>query len=258
MIGHPTQTLEDVDAIADLAHQVLRIGRSHVGGKAKVRVGVSTLVPKPHTPFQWVPVADEAALNEQIARLQQRLRGRGLEFSWNGPQETLIEAFLTRGDRRLSEVIERAWELGAKFDGWQEESNFEAWMQAFAEAGLDPDWYARRERSIDEVLPWEHIHAGVSKEFLTMEYLNSLKGGVVDDCREHCFSCGIPGLFKEYRRNVPDDAWGCPALGRGKQRQPVDTRPVPLYFNEEMAPELAVQYGPRVPQRSHLVKADTM
>ena len=93
-------------------------------------------------------------------------------------------------------------------------------------------------------MPWEHISAGVSKEFLTLDYMNSLKGAVVDDCREHCFSCGILGLFKHYRRNVPDDAWGCPAFGRSKQRQPVDVKPVPLYFNEEMAPELAAQFGP--------------
>jgi radical SAM family uncharacterized protein len=250
MIGHPTQTLADVDAIADLAHQVLRIGKQHLGGKAKVRVGVSTLVPKPHTPFQWAPLEDEATLNAQIQRLQQRIRGRGFEFSWNDPRDTLVEAFLTRGDRRLSDVIERAWQVGAKMDGWQEIANGNAWMQAFAELGRDPEWYARRERAIDEVLPWEHISAGVSKEFLTAEYLNSLKGAVVDDCREHCFSCGILGLFKHDRRNVPDDAWGCPALGRGKPRQPVDARPVPLYVNAEMAPELAAQYGPRVPQRA--------
>ena len=252
MIGHPTQTMEDVNAIADLAQQVLAIGRRHIGGKAKVRVGVSTLVPKPHTPFQWVPVEDEATLNAQIRHLQARLRGRGLEFSWNDPQDTLIEAFLSRGDRRLSDVVERAWQLGAKFDGWQDIRSYDAWMQAFAEQGLDPEWYARRERKIDEVLPWEHINAGVSKEFLTLDYMNSLKGAVVDDCREHCFSCGILGLFKHDRRNVPDGAWGCPALGRGKQRQPVDITPVPLYVNPDMAPELAPQYGPRVPQRAGL------
>ena len=252
MIGHPTQTMEDVDAIADLAQQVLAIGRRHIGGKAKVRVGVSTLVPKPHTPFQWVPVEDAATLNAQIRHLQGRLRGRGLEFSWNDPQDTLIEAFLSRGDRRLSDVVERAWQLGAKFDAWQDFRSYDAWMKAFAERGLDPEWYARRERKIDEVLPWEHINAGVSKEFLTLDYMNSLKGAVVDDCREHCFSCGILGLFKHDRRNVPDGAWGCPALGRGKERQPVDITPVPLYVNPDMAPELAGQYGPRVPQRAGL------
>ncbi|HRI56018.1 MAG TPA: TIGR03960 family B12-binding radical SAM protein [Anaerolineae bacterium] len=250
MIGHPTQTMEDVDAIADLAHEVLKIGKKHIGGKAKVRVGVSTLVPKPHTPFQWAPVEDAATLDAQLKHLQARIRGRGFEFSWNDPKDTLVEAFLTRGDRRLADVIERAWQLGAKFDGWQEQRRFSLWMQAFQEQGLDPEWYARRERKIDEVLPWEHIGTGVSKEFLTLDYMNSLKGAVVDDCREHCYSCGILGLFKHYRRAVPDDAWGCPALGRGKERQPVDITPVPLYVNPDMSPELAAQHGPRVPQRA--------
>jgi radical SAM family uncharacterized protein len=250
MIGHPTQTMTDVDAIADLAHEVLRIGRQHTGNRAKVRVGVSTLVPKPHTPFQWVAVAEEKVLQAQIEHLQRRIRGKGFEFSWNDPGDTLIEAFLSRGDRRLANVVERAWQLGAKFDGWQELSKTSAWKQAFRELSLEPDWYARRKRSIDEIFPWEHISAGVSKAFLTQEYLNALRGGVVDDCREHCFSCGILSLFKQERRNVPDDAWGCPALGRDKQRQPVDAKPVALYFNEEMSPKLAAQHGPRVPQRS--------
>jgi len=250
MIGHPTQTLEDVDAIADLAHAVLKIGKKHVGGKAKVRVGVSTLVPKPHTPFQWVPVEDAATLAAHIKHLQGRIRGKGFDFSWNDPQNTLLEAFLTRGDRRVADVIERAWQHGAKFDAWQEQRGAAAWRQALVELGIDPDWYARRERKIDEVLPWDFVSAGVSKEFLTLDYMNSLKGAVVDDCREHCYSCGILGLFKHYRRNVPDGAWGCPALGRGKERQPVDITPVPLYVNADMTPELAAQYGPRVAQRA--------
>lgn len=255
MIGHPTQTMEDVDAIAELAHAVLKIGKKHIGGKAKVRVGVSTLVPKPHTPFQWAPVEEAAMLEAQIKHLQARIRGKGFEFSWNDPRDTLVEAFLTRGDRRLADVIERAWQLGAKFDGWQEERRYSLWMQAFQEQGLDPEWYTRRERTIDEVLPWEHINAGVSKEFLTLDYMNSLKGAVVDDCREHCYSCGILGLFKHYRRAVPDNAWGCPALGRGKERQPVDITPVPLYVNADMAPELAAQHGPRVPQRASRMRS---
>lgn len=256
MIGHPTQTLEDVQAIADLAHQVRRIGFQELGRKSSVRVGVSTLVPKPHTPFQWAPLADEATIREQIGLLERQLRGPGLEFSWNNPRETLIEAALSRGDRRLADVIQRAWELGAGFDGWGDQFNYDAWMQAFAEVGprtakgqsLGPDWYARRERSLDEVLPWDHISAGVSKAFLAQEYRHALQGAVIDDCREHCYSCGILGRFKELRRGVPDDAWGCPPLGKGKPRQPVSPQPVPLYFNAEMSPEPAAQAGSRVPQ----------
>ena len=249
MIGHPTQTLADVQAIADLAKQVLAVGRRVLGKKANVRIGVSTLVPKPQTPFQWVPMEDEAVINAQIELLQQELRGPGIHFSWNNPEETLLEAFLTRGDRRLAEVIELAWRKGAKLEGWGEWFNFPAWQAAFAELGLDMDWYARRARALDEVLPWDHISAGLKKEFLAQEYVHTYQGGVVDDCREHCFSCGILGYFKEQRRAAPDAGWACPPLGRDKQRQPVSVTPIPLYFNDEMAPELMGQFAERVPQR---------
>ncbi len=249
MIGHPTQTTEDILAIADLAKRVLEVGNSIIGGRAKVRIGVSTLVPKPHTPFQWVPMADEALIWEQIELLQREVRGKGLSLSWNDPQETLVEAFLTRGDRRMSDVIQRAWELGAKMEGWGEWFNFDAWQQAFDECGLDMAWYANRERSVDEILPWDHISAGLKKQFLADEYRHAYQGAVVDDCREHCFSCGILGNFREERRQVADDAWACPSFGRGKERQPVDITPIPLYFNDEMSPEKVGAFDHRVPQR---------
>ena len=146
-------------------------------------------------------------------------------------------------------MIERAWRHGAKLEGWGEWFNFPAWQQAFDEFGLDMDWYARRERTTDEILPWEHISAGLKKDFLAQEYVHTYQGGVVDDCREHCFSCGILGHFKEQRRDSPDDAWGCPPLGRGKERGPVDVVPIPLYFSDEMSPALTGQFGERVPQR---------
>jgi radical SAM family uncharacterized protein len=249
MIGHPTQTLDDVQAIADLSKEVLAVGRRVLGKQANVRIGVSTLVPKPQTPFQWVPMEHDAVINAQIELLQRTLRGPGIHFTWNNPEETLVEAFLTRGDRRMGEVILRAWQLGAKMEGWGEWFNFRAWQQAFAELGMDMEWYARRERSADEVLPWDHISAGVKKKFLLDEYINTYKGGVVDDCREHCFSCGILGYFKEQRRVAEDDAWCCPPLGKGKDRQPVSIAPVPLYFNDEMSPDLVGQFDQRVPQR---------
>lgn len=257
MIGHPTQTLEDVQAIADLSKEVLAVGRRVLGKKANVRIGVSTLVPKPQTPFQWVPMEDESVIREQIGLLQRELRGPGIYFSWNNPDETLVEAFLTRGDRRMSEIIERAWRNGARMEGWGEQFNFGAWQRGFAEyaaenqdaTGISMDWYARRARATDEVLPWDHISAGVHKRFLLEEYEHTYAGGVVDDCREHCFSCGILGQFKEQRRAAPDDAWCCPPLGKGKQRQPVSVNPIPLYFNDEMSPDRVGQFDFRVPQR---------
>lgn len=251
MIGHPTQTLADVQAIADLSKEVLAVGRRVLGRKANVRIGVSTLVPKPHTPFQWAPMEEESVIRAQVDLLQRELRGPGIHFTWNNPKETLAEAYLTRGDRRLSDVIQRAWELGAKLEGWSEYFNFGAWQQAFADFGLDMDWYARRERKVDEVLPWEHISAGLQKKFLVQEYIHTYQGGVVDDCREHCFSCGILGYFKEQRREADDAAWCCPPLGRDKVRQPVDITPIPLYFNDDMSPDKVGQFDQRVPQRRY-------
>jgi len=258
MIGHPTQTLDDVQAVADLAHKIRRIGFQALGRKATVRVGVSTLAPKAHTPFQWAALADEATIRDQIGLLERQLRVPGIEFSYNNPAETLIEAALSRGDRRLSDVIETAWRAGAQFDGWGDQFNAAAWRRGFASHGLDPDWYARRERSLDELLPWDFVNVGVTKKFLAAEYQNALAGGVIDDCREHCYSCGILGQFKEARRAAADEAWGCPPLGGrglsaskgGKRRQPVSIRPVPLYVNAEMSPELAAQSAPRVAQRA--------
>lgn len=249
MIGHPTQTLADVQAIADLSKAVLAVGRRVLGRQARVRIGVSTLVPKPQTPFQWAPMEEEPVIRAQIALLQRELRGPGIHFTWNDPQETLVEAFLTRGDRRMSDVIESAWRLGAKMEGWGEWFNFPAWQQAFAEHGLEMDWYARRQRPGDEILPWDHISAGVKKKFLWEEYVHASQGAVVDDCREHCFSCGILGYFKDQRRAADDDAWCCPPLGKGKERQPVSIVPVPLYFNDEMSPDLHGQFPQRTPQR---------
>ena len=254
MIGHPTQTMEDVEAIARLAHEVLHIGRKYIGRKAKVRVGVSTLTPKPQTPFQWAAMADEATIRQQQEHLRLRLRTQGIELSLNDPRVSLLESFLCRGDRRLADVIERAWRLGARFDAWGDQFNWAAWQQAFAEAGLDMDWYARRQRSLDETLPWDHLSVGVKKEFMVQEYLHSLQGAVVDDCRDHCFSCGIITQFKEQRREAQalvggDGSWGCPSFGQNSDRQPVSPVPVPLYFNDEMSPELVGQFAERVPQR---------
>jgi hypothetical protein len=222
MIGHPTQTMKDVEAIADLALDVRRIGFSELGKKSKVRVGVSTLVPKPHTPFQWLPIAEEQALYDQIRLLERRLRGPGIEFSWNDPRETLLEAALSRGDRRLADVVQRAWELGAGFDGWGDQFKPAAWTEAFIQNSLDPNWYAKRERPVDEALPWDHINVGVTKRFLVHEYENALAGTPLEDCRHYpeesrlpqgkCFACGILTSFADERRETPAEAWGCPPL----------------------------------------------
>ncbi|GAB4413188.1 MAG: TIGR03960 family B12-binding radical SAM protein [Anaerolineae bacterium] len=219
MIGHPSETLEDVQAIIDLSRAVLAEGRKIHGGKAKVNVGVSTFVPKPHTPFQWVPLDTLEQIRAKQALLQQGMRRAGLHLRWNRPEETLLEAFLSRGDRRLGTVIQRAWELGTKFDGWQEHHNHSAWVQAFADAGLEMSFYTHRPRMLDEVFPWDHIDPGVKKRFLAEDYLMSQRGETRIDCRGHCFACGILPKFAPLRMVTPAEAWQCPPVIPRAQRQ---------------------------------------
>ncbi len=195
MVGLPTETMEDVAAIVELVRKVLAVGRQHQGRRAQVSVSVATFIPKPHTPFQWMPLLDEASLGERLALLRRGLRGKGIRFSWHDPRSSLLEATLSRGDRRLGRVIHRAWQLGARFDAWNELFEMRLWEQAFAEVSLDPDFYARRERPLDEVLPWAHIDTGVRIEFLAAECESSLKGETTPDCRVRCLNCGILATF---------------------------------------------------------------
>lgn len=195
MMGLPTETLEDVAAIVDLVKKARAIGRRHQGKRTQVNVSLATFVPKPFTPFQWLPLADEGSLEEKQGLLRRGLRGPGISFSWQDPRTTLLEAALSRGDRRLGQVIRRAWQSGAKFDAWDEFFDEGLWWRAFTEAGLDPNFYARRERAFDEVLPWDHIDVGVRKEFLIGEYSRSLQGETTIDCREGCVDCGVSDVF---------------------------------------------------------------
>lgn len=212
MIGHPSETIEDVQAIADLCKQVVQLGRRVMGTRARVNAGVSTFVPKPHTPFQWVPCDTLEQIEIKQRLLQRELRGPGLKLNWNDPLETMVEAWLSRGDRRLGQVIYHAWQRGAKFDGWSEHFNYQAWMEAFDYVGLEPSFYTHRERPIDETLPWDHIDAAVHKRFLTEDYLWSLEGRTRVDCRERCFACGILPQFAELRRQNPGAVWECPEV----------------------------------------------
>lgn len=213
MIGQPTETDEDVIAIAKLAKRVVEIGRRYHGNKAKVRVGVSTFVPKPHTPFQWAGLNDLVDIRRKQALMREEFgRARGIIFNWNEAEETLMEAFLSRGDRRLGPVIETAWQKGAKFDAWNEWHRPQAWLDAFAEVGLDPDWYAHRTRLADEIFPWDHINAGVEKRWLLLDWYAAEKGETKVDCREHCYHCGILTAFKGLRANTPPAAWECPPI----------------------------------------------
>jgi radical SAM family uncharacterized protein len=210
MIGHPSETLDDVKAIIDLCFQVTAIGKQEAGGRASVHAGVSTFIPKPHTPFQWVGLDSVDTIREKLDLLRHGLRSPRIKLTWNDPEGTLLEAWLSRGDRRLGAVIENAWRAGARFDAWQEHYRYDLWLEAFKQAGLDPDFYSHRQRGLQETLPWEVVSSAVRRNFLAEEYKRSLKGETQADCREQCYRCGILPTFDELRLQNPGECWGCP------------------------------------------------
>lgn len=216
MLGLPGESDADIVAIADLAHEVRRIGQRAGGRKTEVHISLSTFIPKPHTAFQWEPLVDEETLQRRQDYLLQHIRGRGLRVSWNKYAGTRLEALLARGDRRLNAVVERAWRLGARFDAWDEWWNLDAWEQALAEANITPggsaqelrDFYLYRRRDEDEIFPWDHLHSGVEKRFFLRDARRSQAGEFLSDCREGCHACGI-------LRNYPaqwTEEWQCPQL----------------------------------------------
>lgn len=210
MIGLPNETMEDVQAIADLAIKVIKIGRRLVGKRSQLNLGVATFVPKPHTPFQWAQLDDPEVVAEKQQLLKNALKTPGIKISWSEPDSTMFEAWSTRGDRRLSKVIYRAWQLGAKLDAWADHYKKEAWMQAFEENGLSPEFYVHRQREADEVFPWDVIDTGVSKRTLRKEYENSLNGVLRPDCRTGCYGCGIVQAFHDVQPEKESDRWFCP------------------------------------------------
>jgi radical SAM family uncharacterized protein len=219
MIGHPEETLEDVQAIADLCRRVLAIGREEIGGRAHVHAGVSTFVPKAHTPFQWAPADTFEQMQAKLSLLKRALRGNGLKLTWNDPEATLLEAWLARGDRRMADVIYGAWQRGARFDAWQDQFRFSAWQEAFAAADLDPAFYSHRRRDADEVFPWEHISTGMRRKFLWQEYQASLESRASRYCAERCLACGILPIFNPLREENPGPQWKCPEVRPIRARQ---------------------------------------
>ena len=228
MIGHPAETLDDVQAIVDLCMRTLREGTKILGKKATLNVGVSTFIPKPHTPFQWVPQDTRQSVNEKQALLKRQLRRGGMHLRWNTYDDSEFEGWLSRGDRRLGRVIRRAWALGCKFDAWQDQHKHARWLQAFAECGLDPDFYNHRERGLDEVFPWDHIDVGLHKKFLREDYLMSIRGETRVDCRDKCFACGILPKFAKERSTTEDMAWECPPVKPISERQRARRTAIPI------------------------------
>jgi radical SAM family uncharacterized protein/radical SAM-linked protein len=188
MIGLPSETEEDLDGIVQLARTIA----GEAPGKAKVTVNISPFVPKSHTPFQWVAQDPEPELKRKLDHLQKKLRVGKMQVRWSRTDQALLEAALARGDRRMARVIEAAWRSGAAMDGWEEHFDWRIWSEAFIQAGVDPCWFAARERDTKEILPWDHISCGVSRDFLLSEYEKSLAAEVTPDCRDAgCRACGV-------------------------------------------------------------------
>ncbi|NLC15570.1 MAG: TIGR03960 family B12-binding radical SAM protein [Firmicutes bacterium] len=191
MIGLPGETDEDVEAIADLARRIRQTGRD-MGVRPTIVVSVSGFVPKPNTPFQWEPCIQREELRRRQRLLGDGLRGPGLSYKYHDVEHTWLEAVLARGDRRLSEALELAFRRGARFDAWSNHLDIDIWEQVFQDTGLDPAFYAHRERGKEEILPWDHLDSGISKEFLLRERERAEKGYTTDDCRSGvCVGCGV-------------------------------------------------------------------
>jgi len=203
MLGLPTETTEDIEATIELVAKIRAAGKGTKGGPPQVRISLSTFIPKPHTPFQWVAQASQEQLSAKHELLKTGLRRKGSHISWADPGISLLEAALSRGDRRIGRVIYQAWKSGSAFDAWDECFNYQNWLDAFARSGLEPGFYAHRQRSLDELLPWSHIDVGVSPAFLKREYQRSIKGEETPDCREKsCNACGLERWQKDCQQKL--------------------------------------------------------
>ncbi|HSA59655.1 MAG TPA: TIGR03960 family B12-binding radical SAM protein [bacterium] len=191
MIGLPTETDEDVAAIAELGKKTLGIGLQH-NRRAEINLGVSPFVPKPFTPYQWAPQIPLAECHRKLDLLRSRLRSRRLNLKPHKPETSYLEGVFSRGDRRLSSLVLRAWEKGCRFDEWDEGLRYEKWKEAWTELGIDPAFYVERERTRDEILPWDHLFVEMKKDWLWEEWQASLKTEFIADCSTGtCTSCGV-------------------------------------------------------------------
>ena len=193
MLGLPTETDEDVLGIADLAARVMHAWRESAANKQRgVRITVSTswFVPKPHTAFQWEPQISKEEYERRVKLLREAITTKTVTYNWHDSDTSFLEAVLARGDRRMCKVLETAWRKGAKLDAWEEYFSLERWLEAFDECGLDPHFYANRQRQKDEIMPWSMISSGVTEAYLWRELQQAKAGVTTPDCRTHCNGCG--------------------------------------------------------------------
>jgi len=192
MMGLPTETMEDIDGICELAYHIKDLFYKHRKNKKDIKINIScaTFIPKPHTPFQWESFDSYENISQKQAYMRQKLRNRNISLSWHDYESSTLEAVFARGDRRLANVIEQAYKNGAKFDGWTEHFKFDAYMQAFEQFGLDYKQYLR-ERNEDEILPWDYLDMGVDKNFLLRERHKAYQAKCTLSCNKQCNACGL-------------------------------------------------------------------
>ena len=200
MLGLPTETEDDMKGIAHLAQKIAEtyyetVPKEQRKGKVQINVSTSFFVPKPFTPFQWAPMFREEDFIEKAKIVKNEIRSqlnqRSIRYNWHEPDVTVLEGFLARGDRRCSKVILKAYEKGALYDAWSESFHYDIWKEAFKETGIDIEFYTLRERSTDEILPWDFIDAGVTKKFLIREWEQAKAETVTPNCRQKCSGCGV-------------------------------------------------------------------
>ncbi|MBQ9687378.1 MAG: TIGR03960 family B12-binding radical SAM protein [Oscillospiraceae bacterium] len=198
MLGLPTETDEDIVGIADMAAQILHCWRENAKNKnrgVKITVSTSCFIPKPHSPFQWEPQISREEYLRRVNLLRSSINARNVVYNWHDADTSIVEAVLSRGDRRLGPVLEEVWRKGGRLEAWSDYFSFDTWMAALENAGLDADFYAARERSVDEVLPWDMIDVGVRKAHLVKEREKCYSSTLSPDCRHQCAACGALKLM---------------------------------------------------------------
>ncbi|WP_088188381.1 TIGR03960 family B12-binding radical SAM protein [Desulfosporosinus sp. FKA] len=195
MMGLPTETQEDIDGIAELAKKVANLGTQNGRRNVNVTVSTSIFVPKAHTPFQWEPQESHLSVKLKQKYLKEKLRDRRIKYNYHDMETSYMEAVFAKGDRRLAPLLEWAYKHGCRFDGWSEHFDQETWMEGFKELDIDPKFYANRAMDYDDILPWDHLESGVTKQFLVEEHHRALQEARTIDCRyDVCTGCGIcPG-----------------------------------------------------------------
>lgn len=199
MVGLPTETDEDIDAIARLAYNVSDLRKGIYGSFGQVNISIAPFVPKAHTPFQWQPMITLERIKEIRNKLFKRIQRKCIRIKFHNAERSILEGIFARGDRRLGKVIYMAWQDGCKFDAWEEHFKFQKWLDAFHKAGIDWNFYVHRQRNEEEVFPWDHINCGVVKPFLMEENRKSLNREFTVDCRtDNCPDCGSCARSKNF------------------------------------------------------------